>query len=73
MKNSVCNFFLACSALLLIASGCKKKEKGVCYCSYVSGDKKEFNLNALSRSQQIDSCYVLDGYAEGFGGECELK
>jgi len=54
-------------------SSCKKKESGVCYCSYLSGDKKEFNLTALSRSQQIDSCYVLDGYASAFAGSCKLK
>ncbi|MBL7711837.1 MAG: hypothetical protein JNL13_05210 [Chitinophagaceae bacterium] len=52
---------------------CKKKESGVCYCKYLSGDKKEFNLTGLPRSQQIDSCYVLDGYAEAFAGDCDLK
>lgn len=52
---------------------CKKKESGMCYCSYLSGDEKEFNLSSLSRSEQIDSCYVLDGYAEAFAGSCKLK
>lgn len=57
----------------LLLSSCKKKESGVCYCSYFSGDKKEYNLSSLSRSQQVDSCYVLDNYAEPFAGDCELK
>jgi hypothetical protein len=52
---------------------CKKKESGICYCKYLSGDKKEYDLRSLSRSQQIDSCYVLDGLAEGFAGDCSLK
>jgi len=56
-----------------IAFSCKKKESGICYCSYFSGDKKEYDLTSLSRSQQIDSCYVLDGLAQGFAGDCELK
>lgn len=52
---------------------CKKKESGVCYCHYLSGDKKEYDLRGLTRSQQTDSCYVLDGLAENFAGDCELK
>lgn len=62
--------------LFAVASGtvaCKKKEAGVCYCKYVSGDKKEFDLKSLSRSAAIDSCAVLDKNANGFGGECDLK
>jgi hypothetical protein len=60
-------------ALTLAGTACKKKESGICYCSYFSGDKKEYNLTSLARSQQIDSCYTLDGYAEAFAGDCELK
>lgn len=52
---------------------CKKKESGICYCHYLSGDKKEYDLKSLTRSQQIDSCYVLDGLAENFAGDCDLK
>lgn len=52
---------------------CKKKESGICYCSYLSGDKKEYDLKSLSRSKQIDSCYVLDGLARNFAGDCDLK
>lgn len=52
---------------------CKKKTSGICYCHYLSGDKKEYDLRSLERSQQIDSCYVLDGLAEGFAGDCDLK
>jgi len=70
------NLLFKCFAMFLIATAifsCKKKESGVCYCSYLSGDKTEYNLSSLPRSQQIDSCYVLDGLAEGFAGDCELK
>lgn len=52
---------------------CKKKESGICYCHYLSGDKKEYDLTSLSRSRQMDSCYVLDGLAEAFAGDCDLK
>ena len=52
---------------------CKKKESGVCYCHYFSGDKKEYNLSSLTRSQQIDSCYQLDALAEPFAGDCDLE
>ena len=65
-----------CLAIILFSItlySCKKKESGVCYCHYLSGDKKEYNLTSLPRSQQIDSCYVLDGLAEGFAGDCDLK
>ncbi|HTN16032.1 MAG TPA: hypothetical protein VL092_00010 [Chitinophagaceae bacterium] len=61
-----------CTGMFLFTA-CKKKESGVCYCKYLSGDKKEYNLTALPRSKQIDSCYVLDGYAEAFAGDCDLK
>ncbi len=65
-----------CLAILLIATtfySCKKKESGICYCHYLSGDKKEYDLTSLPRSKQIDSCYVLDGLANGFAGDCDLK
>ncbi len=52
-------------------TSCRKK--GNCYCKYVSGDKKHYNLTSLSRSEQKDSCSVLDGNAEHYGGSCELK
>ena len=72
MKKAI----LKISMILLISAAafsCKKKESGVCYCSYLSGDKKEYDLTSLARTQQIDSCYVLDGLAQGFAGDCELK
>ena len=40
-------------------ASCKKKEPGICYCKYLSGDKKEYDVSSLTRSKQIDSCYVL--------------
>lgn len=61
-------------AFIATMTACKKKDKGTCYCSYLSGDKREFNLNSLSsRSQQIDSCSVLDDNAEAFAGSCKLE
>jgi hypothetical protein len=70
------NLIFKSLVILLFSSivySCKKKESGVCYCKYLSGDKKEYNLTSLPRSQQIDSCYVLDGLAKGFAGDCDLK
>lgn len=52
---------------------CKKKESGICYCKYLSGDKKEFDFRDLPRSQQIDSCYVYNQNASHFAGDCKLK
>lgn len=72
MKKTI-NALMVTATAAILFSACKKKESGVCYCSYLSGDKKEFNLSGLSRSQQIDSCYVLDGNAEAFAGDCKLK
>jgi len=57
----------------MLISSCKKKVSGVCYCHYLSGDKTEYNLTSLTRSQQIDSCFVLDANAEGFAGDCDLE
>ncbi len=64
---------LAALAILFTYSACKKKEKGICYCSYLSGDKKEFDLRAYSRSTQIDSCHIHDQNASHFAGSCNLK
>lgn len=60
-------------ATVPVIIGCSKKETGVCYCKYVSGDKKEFDLRSLDRSKAQDSCNVLDRNANAFGGECDLK
>ncbi|MFA6151306.1 MAG: hypothetical protein WC716_08300 [Chitinophagaceae bacterium] len=73
MKNLTISTCVFVMSVMILSSSCKKKESGVCYCSYFSGDKKEYNLSSLTRSQQTDSCYVLDGYAEAFAGDCELK
>lgn len=73
MKKMILNYSFIAIAGVLLFSSCKKKESGVCYCHYLSGDKKEYNLSTLTRSQQVDSCYVLDGYAEAFAGDCDLK
>jgi len=58
---------------VLSATSCKKKESGVCYCSYLSGDKKEFNFQNLPRDVAQDSCNTLDGYATAYAGDCDLK
>ncbi|HTN47620.1 MAG TPA: hypothetical protein VL098_14820 [Flavipsychrobacter sp.] len=62
-------------AVVFIVStiACKKQESGICRCSYLSGDKKDYDLSSLPRDQQQDSCGVLDGYAEAFAGDCKLK
>jgi hypothetical protein len=73
MSRAIVKFSAVIFLATLLFSACKKKKSGICYCSYLSGDKKEFNLTSLTRSQQIDSCYVLDGYAEAFAGDCKLK
>lgn len=57
----------------ILFSSCKKKESGVCYCSYLSGDKKEFDLKHLSRSQQVDTCNMYSQNASHFAGSCDLK
>lgn len=71
MKNILFIGILAMGFATL--NSCKKKEPGICYCHYLSGDKTEYNLQSLTRSQQIDSCYVLDSHAEAFAGDCDLK
>lgn len=72
MRNNMLRIvaLLFCTAALF---SCKKKESGVCYCHYFSGDKTEYNLTAYPRSQQTDSCYELDRLAEAFAGDCDLK
>lgn len=59
--------------MLFVMPSCKKKEVGVCYCKYLSGDKKEFNLMHLTRNQQIDTCNQLNRNASAFAGDCKLK
>lgn len=54
-------------------SSCRKKEKGNCYCKYASGDRTHYDLTALPRAEQEDSCKVIDGNASHFGGSCKLK
>lgn len=64
---------LLLSGTVSMLYSCSKKESGVCYCSYYSGDKKEYDLRSLSLQQQIDSCNTLDGLASNFAGSCKLK
>lgn len=68
--------FLTIAIACFIAAlsfACKKKETGICYCKYLSGDKKQFDLRHLPRTEQIDSCYVYSQNASNFAGECELE
>lgn len=60
-------------AFALLTTGCSKKKSGVCYCKYLSGDKKEFDLRSLDRGRAQDSCNVLNNNAHAFAGDCELK
>ena len=65
--------------LVVLLAGCLcttqacKKKRGICYCSYYSGDKTEYDLRDLSRSEQKDSCAVLNTLAANFVGHCKLK
>ena len=54
-------------------TGCKKKKSGVCYCKYLSGDKKEIDLTQPERSKAEDSCAVFNRNARAFAGDCKLQ
>ena len=60
------------SGLLICSASCKNKESGVCYCTYLTGDSKDYNLSKLPGEQQQDSCNVLNRYASAFAGGCKL-
>lgn len=71
MKN-----LLGIVMLAFLLGACSKDEDrtpGVCYCEFVSGDKQEYDLNHLTRQEQIDACNVHDNNAANFGGSCELE
>lgn len=70
MKSRLLLILIAAVTLL---PACKKKKEGICYCKYLSGDKKEFDLRSLDRTAALDSCRTLDRNAEAFAGECTLK
>ncbi len=55
------------------ATSCRKKEKGNCYCKFYSGDRTHYDLSSLPRSEQEDSCRVIDNNAQAFAGDCKLK
>lgn len=73
MKTNFLKTILYIFIAAILFSSCKKQVSGVCYCHYLSGDKTEYNLTSFARSQQIDSCFVLDKNAEAFAGDCDLK
>jgi len=70
------SFGIAFLALVLAvglgSTSCKKK-RGICYCKYYSGDKTEYDLRDLPRSEQEDSCAHLNNLAANFVGDCKLK
>lgn len=65
--------FISVSVGLFSTTSCRKKEKGNCYCKFYSGDRTHYDLTSLSRSEQEDSCRVIDNNAEAFAGDCKLK
>ena len=65
--------FIFITAMFISSCTKKKRVSGVCYCSYLNGDRKEFDLNSLPRNEQFDSCTVLDGHANAFAGNCDLE
>ena len=65
--------FLALTFTVGLGSSSCKKERGICYCKYYSGDKTEYNLKDLPRSEQKDSCAQLNSLAANFAGDCKLK
>lgn len=64
---------LLLSGTISILSSCSKKESGVCYCSYLSGDRTHYDLRGMDRQKQIDSCNHLSDLASNFAGSCTLK
>jgi len=75
MKTILANFTALALLLALpaAATSCRKKEKGNCYCKFYSGDKTHYDLTALPRNEQQDSCNVIDNNAQAFAGDCKLK
>lgn len=65
--------FLALISVVGFSSTSCKKERGICYCKYYSGDKTEYDLKDLPRSEQKDSCAHLNSLAANFAGDCKLK
>lgn len=59
--------------LIVFLAACSKKDKGICYCKYVNGNKTQFDLTSLDKAKQKDSCAVLSSNASFFGGSCSVK
>ena len=74
--KTIISSFTVLSLLFAVSTtttSCRKKKKGNCYCKFYSGDRTHYDLTAIPRSQQEDSCKVIDNNAEAFAGDCELK
>lgn len=57
-------------------SACKKdknQKPGVCYCEFFKGDDQEYDLNHLTRVEQLEQCEIHSSNASHFGGSCQLK
>ena len=60
--------------VLFLAVGCKKKgDPGICYCDFANGEKQQYDLTDLSKSEQIIACNTHNNNAAHFGGVCELR
>lgn len=53
-------------AMVFFLVACSKKERGVCYCKYANGEKKEFDLSAVPRPEAKDSCALISSNASHF-------
>lgn len=60
-------------SLAFALSACSKKEYGVCYCKFFSGDKSEYDLSHLTRQEQKDQCDTHNTNAAFFAGDCKLE
>lgn len=72
-RRIILSAILMLLGFVFIMSSCRKKERGVCYCTFYSGDRTHYDLKDLPLQQQIDSCRQLSAQASHFAGSCKLK
>lgn len=73
MKKRIVLIAASIFGFSLLFNSCSKKESGICYCSFYSGDRTHYDLRDLPKQQQIDSCNHLSELASNFAGSCKLK
>lgn len=74
MNHKYIKYVIVLSVSFFTFSACQKKITGICYCKYVNGEKKEFDMRSVDRNIALDSCNnILDKNANAFGGGCSLK